>query len=59
MEEQNQINIELSEEIALHVEREAERNVALGMSADEAHRAARRALGNITVATEQARDAWR
>jgi predicted permease len=50
---------DLDEEIRYHVEREIERNVANGMSAAEARDAARRAFGNVTVATEQARDAWR
>src|SRR5690348_1973920 len=52
---------ELDEELRYHLEREIERNVANGMSPADARDAARRALGNLTVATEQARDAvrWR
>ena len=52
---------ELDEELAYHLEREVERNVARGMDPLAAREAARRAFGNITVVTEQARDAarWR
>ncbi|HSQ33246.1 MAG TPA: ADOP family duplicated permease [Gemmatimonadaceae bacterium] len=50
---------ELNEEIRYHLAREIERNVAAGMSADDAREAARRAFGNVTVTTEAARDAWR
>src|SRR5512133_3520657 len=41
--------------------RETERNVANGMTPAAARDAARRAFGNVTAATEQARDAsrWR
>src|SRR5689334_7089545 len=52
---------ELDEELRYHLEREIERNVASGMSPADARDAARRALGNLTIATEHARDAvrWR
>ena len=50
---------ELDEEIRYHVEREVERNIAKGMSADDSRGAARRAFGNVTIATEQSRGAWR
>jgi predicted permease len=50
---------ELDEEIRYHLERETERNVARGMNAIDARHAARRAIGNVTVATEDARDAMR
>ena len=50
---------DLDEEIRYHLERELERNIANGMSPSDARNAARRAFGNATVATEQARDAWR
>jgi len=49
----------LDEEIRYHVEREVERNMAKGMSADDARDAARRAFGNVTIATERSREAWR
>ena len=50
---------DLDEEMRYHLEREVERNVANGMTPADARHAARRAFGNVTVATEQARDAWR
>lgn len=50
---------EIDEEIRYHLERETERNVARGMPAAEARDAARRAVGNATVAAEEARDAAR
>jgi predicted permease len=52
-------NAELDEEMRYHLERETERNVARGMTPDSAAAAARRSFGNPTLATEQARDAWR
>ena len=50
---------DLDEELRYHLEREIERNVANGMTARDARTAALRAFGNVTVATEQARDASR
>jgi predicted permease len=50
---------ELDEELRYHIERETERNVERGMSVANARLAARRAIGNVTVATEQARDSMR
>src|SRR5437868_6398318 len=50
---------ELDEEIRYHVEREIERNLAKGMSVRDARDAARRQFGNVTVATETARDTSR
>ncbi len=50
---------DLDEEIRYHVERDVERNIAKGMSANDARAAARRAFGNVTIATEQSREAWR
>src|SRR5215831_5492308 len=47
---------ELDEELRYHLEREAERNVANGMSPDAARFAARRAFGNPTAIAESARD---
>jgi predicted permease len=54
-----QSDAELDEELRYHLDRETERNVARGMQADEARFAARRAIGNITVATDEARDSMR
>lgn len=50
---------ELDEELRYHLDRETERNVARGLDPRAARAAANRTLGNITVVTEQARDAWR
>ena len=50
---------ELDDELRYHLERETERNVANGMSPPDAHDAARRALGNLTVHAEAARDTMR
>jgi predicted permease len=50
---------ELDEELRYHLQREVERHIASGMSARDARHAARRAFGNVTAATEQARDAMR
>jgi predicted permease len=50
---------ELDEEVRYHLEREIERNVASGMSPADARDEARRAFGNPTVHTENARDALR
>ena len=46
-------NNDLDEEMRYHLDREIERNVANGMTPSEARGAARRAFGNLTVATEQ------
>lgn len=45
----------VDEELRYHLEREAERNIAQGMSPSVAHDSARRALGNTTIAAEDAR----
>ncbi len=50
---------ELDEEIRGHLERDVERRIANGEPPADARMAARRAFGNITVLTEQARDASR
>ncbi|MGH9308211.1 MAG: permease prefix domain 1-containing protein, partial [Vicinamibacterales bacterium] len=43
---------EIDEELAFHLDREAEANVARGMSPDQARRAARRSIGGLAQATE-------
>ena len=48
---------ELREEMSFHVAREAERNVAAGMTAPEAHRRARLTFGPEDRAHEEVRDA--
>ena len=50
---------ELDEELRYHLERETERNIANGMSPLNARDAARRTMGNLSVAADHARDAWR
>jgi predicted permease len=54
-----QADEDLDEELRYHLDREIERNVANGMTAAAARDAARRAFGNVTVATENARDSMR
>jgi predicted permease len=49
---------ELDEELAYHLERQAEENVARGMSKDEARHAARRALGQLDLRKEAVRESW-
>ena len=51
-------NAELDVELKYHFDREVERNAAKGMNARDAHDAARRALGNLTVHAENARAAY-
>jgi len=50
---------ELAEEIQYHLEREVERRMARGESEPEARLSARRAFGNVTALTEEARTASR
>ena len=52
------IEAEFDEELRYHFDREVERNVARGLSQEEARRAARRALGNAGRVKEEAREAW-
>ena len=56
-----EFDAELDEELSYHLERDFERNVAAGMEPTLARQAARRAFGNTTVVTDQARDVsrWR
>ena len=49
---------ELDAELQFHIETEAEEQIAAGLPADAAQQAARRALGNITLAKEDARAVW-
>ncbi len=48
---------ELDEEFRYHVERQAEQNIRLGMSPEEARDAARKAFGGTEQAKERSRDA--
>ena len=49
---------DLSAEIDAHLEFEIQENIARGMPPDEARRAARRHVGNLTLIQERAVDAW-
>ena len=49
---------ELDEEIRSHLEMEIERNVADGMSSEEARLAARRSFGSVAIAKEDSRAMW-
>jgi putative ABC transport system permease protein len=49
---------ELDEEIRAHLEMEIERNVADGMSPEEARLAARRSFGSVAIAKEDSRAIW-
>src|SRR5207237_4109252 len=50
---------DLDAELRYHLDRETERHIAAGMAPTAARDAARRAMGNVTIATEQSRDALR
>jgi predicted permease len=49
---------ELDAELQFHIETEAEEQIAEGLPAEDARRAARRSLGNLTLAKEDARAVW-
>src|SRR5262245_27992118 len=49
---------ELDEEIRAHLEMETERNVADGMSPEDARLAARRSFGSVAIAKEDSRAMW-
>src|SRR5499427_9134075 len=49
---------ELEEEIRAHLEMEVERNVAEGMSPEDARLAARRSFGSVAIAKEDSRAMW-
>jgi len=50
---------DLEEEIRAHVEMEEQENLESGMPPDEAHYAALRRFGNVTLAQERSREMWR
>lgn len=50
------LDAEMAEEMRHHVELQTERNLAAGMSPDEAYYAAQRQFGNVGVIQEQARE---
>ena len=49
---------DLAEEIRSHLEMEEQENLESGMPADEAHYAALRRFGNVTLAQERSREMW-
>lgn len=51
-----QLDADMAEEMRAHLELQAERNRAAGMSADEAHYAAQRQFGNVASIQERARE---
>src|ERR1035441_6286689 len=53
-----ELDQELSEELAFHIAQETEENIAAGMSAEEARYAALRKFGGIDQVKEEWRDAW-
>ena len=50
---------DLAEELRVHVEMEEEENLQAGMSPEEAHFAALRRFGNVTLTEEKSRNMWR
>jgi len=50
---------ELSEELQFFLDHEIEKNLALGMSPEEARGAALRAFGSVLRVKDACRDAWR
>jgi len=49
---------QLQEELQFHLDEEADERAASGVPIDEARRAARRHLGNLTIVVEDTRAAW-
>src|SRR5689334_4209872 len=49
---------QLEEELQFHLDEEADERAASGVPIDEARRAARRHLGNLTIVVEDTRAAW-
>ena len=50
---------DLNEEMRAHLQMEEDENRDAGMSSEEAHYAALRRFGNVTLAAEKSRDMWR
>ena len=53
-----ELDQELSDELAFHLEKQIEQNIAAGMSAEEARYAALRRFGGVEQVKEDCRDAW-
>jgi hypothetical protein len=49
---------DLEEEIRSHLEMEEQKNLESGMTPDEAHYAALRQFGNVTLVQETCREMW-
>jgi predicted permease len=49
---------ELSDELAFHLEKQIEQNIAAGMSAEEARCTALKSFGGVEQVKEECRDAW-
>src|SRR5271157_4501335 len=54
----DELDQELSDELAFHLEKQIEQNIASGMSAEEARYAALRLFGGVDQVKEEYRDAW-
>src|SRR4051812_43737855 len=52
----SKVDADLAEEMRFHVERETDANIARGMSAEAARRAARLTFGSVDTAHESSRD---
>ena len=53
-----ELDQELSDELAFHLEKQIEQNIGLGMSAQEARYAPLRSFGGVEQVKEECRDAW-
>src|SRR5215471_8592330 len=53
----SQAESELDEELRYHIEQQAEQNIRLGMTPEEARHSARKAFGGVEQAKERSRDA--
>src|SRR5262249_60925174 len=53
----SQAERELDEELRYHIEQQAEQNIRLGMTPEEARHSARKAFGGVEQAKERSRDA--
>ena len=53
-----ELDQQLSDELAFHLEKQIEQNIAAGMSAEEARYAALRSFGGVEQVKEECRDAW-
>src|SRR5215213_10543238 len=51
-----ELDVDMAAEVRLHIEHRTRENIAAGMSADDARRAAQRAFGNVGLIQDSARD---